>query len=53
MDFFSINENEDANLGKYQAIKIVDIRKNEHYGYIQIFMNQPSPFTVKAKSRMA
>ena len=37
----------------FQIIKIIDIRKNEYYGDIHVFSEQPSPFTVKTKSRIA
>ena len=50
---FSRNEIDKNNNENKQTIKILDIRKNEHYGDIHIFMEQPSPFTIKAKSRIA
>ena len=34
-------------------IKIIDIRKNEHFGDVHMFLEKPSPFTIKAKSRVA
>ena len=37
----------------YQIIKILDIRKNEHFGDIHMFLEQRSPFTLKTKSRIA
>ena len=51
MDFSrnDIDYNEKKN---YQIIKVLDIRKNEHYGDIHIFMEKPSPFTLKTKSRI-
>ena len=51
MDFSrnDIDCDENENL---QIIKILDIRKNEHYGDIHIFMDKPSPFTLKTKSRI-
>jgi len=51
MDFSrnDIDFNEKEN---YQIIKILDIRKNEHYGDIHIFMDKPSPFTLKTTSRI-
>ena len=52
MDFLK-NEDEKANIEDYQTIKIMDIRKNEHFGDVHLFNEQPSPFTVKAKSRIA
>ena len=49
---FSRNENEQT-LENFQPIKILDIRKNEHFGAIHIFSEKPSPFTIKPKSRIA
>ena len=37
----------------FQIIKIMDIRKNEHFGDIHMFLEQRSPFTLKTKSRIA
>ena len=37
----------------FQIIKIMDIRKNEHFGDIHMLLEQRSPFTVKTKSRIA
>lgn len=37
----------------YEVIKIFDIRKNEHFGDVHMFLKRPSPFTLKAKSRIA
>ena len=43
----------DLNLSKEISIlKIFDIRKNEHFGEVHMILNKPSPFTVKAKSRI-
>ena len=50
---FTRNDIEENNNINIQNIKIIDLRKNEHYGDVHIFLNQPSPFTVKAKSRKA
>ena len=36
-----------------QLIKILDFRKNEHFGDIHMFLQRPSPFTLRAKSRIA
>ena len=49
---FSRNDIEYNEKKNYQIIKILDIRKNEHYGDIHIFMEKPSPFTLKTKSRI-
>ena len=52
MDFLG-KEEEDNENDNYQIIKIIDIRKNEYYGDVHLFSEQPSPFTVKTKSRIA
>ena len=49
---FSRNDIEFNKKENYQIIKVIDIRKNEHYGDIHIFMEKPSPFTLKTKSRI-
>ena len=45
-----ISQNIQENL---QIIKIIDIRKNEHYGDVHMLLEQPSPFTLKSKTRIA
>ena len=51
---FSMNKNEETIFHEgYQYIKIIDIRKNEHFGDIHIFLQRPSPFTLTVKSRLA
>ena len=50
---FSRNEIENIENENIQSIKIIDIRKNEHYGDVHILTGSPSPFTIKAKSRVA
>ena len=51
---FSRNSIEESGIHEgYQLIKIIDIRKNEHFGDIHIFLQKPSPFTIKVKSRKA
>ena len=43
----------DKNLSKkFDIIKLFDIRKNEHFGDVHMLLNKPSPFTLKAKSRI-
>ena len=42
------NQNEDLHI-----IKILDIWKNEHFGDVHMFLEKPSPFTIKVKSRIA
>ena len=49
---FSRNELDQSENSNFQIIKILDIRKNEYYGDIHLFLEQPSPFTLKAKSRI-
>jgi len=44
------NEDEDENITYY---KILDIRKNEHFGDILMFLNKRSSLRVKVKSRKA
>ena len=41
------------NYNDYQTIKIIDIRKNEHFGDVHLILEKPCPFTLKAKSRIA
>ena len=50
---FTQKEIEQSQLEDLQIIKIIDIRKNEHFGDIHLFLEKPSPFTLKAKSRIA
>jgi hypothetical protein len=50
---FSMNKNEKSLINDYQLIKIIDIRKNEHFGDIFMFLQKPSPFTLTVKSRLA
>ena len=50
---FSQKEIEQNQLKDLQIIKIIDIRKNEHFGDVHLFMEKPSPFTLKVKSRIA
>ena len=50
---FSRND-KDLNEGNdFQIIKIIDIRKNEHFGDVHMFLENPAPFTIKSKSRIA
>ena len=39
--------------GNYKYIKIIDIRKNENYGGLYIFMRKPSPLSLKVRSKFA
>jgi len=43
----------DLNLNEnFDIIKIFDIRKNDYFGEVHMFLEKPSPFTLKAKSRI-
>jgi len=50
---FTQREIDQSQIQDLQIIKIIDIRKNEHFGDIHLFLEKPSPFTLKAKSRIA
>ena len=39
--------------GNYQYLKIIDIRKNEHFGYVFISLNRPCPLSLQIKSKLA
>ena len=56
----NLEDNENSNFnnkteegGKYQYLKILDIRKNEHLGDISMFLEKPAPLTLKVKSKIA
>ena len=38
---------------EYEIMKILDVRKNDHFGEVHMFLQKPSPFTLKTKSRIA
>ena len=50
---FNQKEIDQNQLKDLQIIKIIDIRKNEHFGDVHLFLEKPSPFTLKVKSRIA
>ena len=50
---FSRNDKEINEGENFQIIKIIDIRKNEHFGDVHMFSENPAPFTIKSKSRIA
>ena len=50
---FSRNDIEHEQGDILHIIKVIDIRKNEHFGDVNMFLEKPSPFTIKAKSRIA
>ena len=37
---------------EYEIIKIFDVRKNEYFGEVNMFLEKPSPYTLKTKSRI-
>jgi len=39
--------------GNFKYIKIIDIRKNENFGGLFMFMRRPSPLSLKVKSKFA
>ena len=39
--------------GNYQYLKILDIRKNEHFGIVFMTLNKPCPLTLQVKSKFA
>ena len=43
----------DEKYKKKKEIKIIDLRKNEHFGDILMILNEKSPLTVKVKSKKA
>ena len=47
------DESFDKNEENYQFLKILDIRKNEYFGDIYMFLEQPAPLTLKVKSKIA
>ena len=49
---FTKNEKYFNRSNNYEIIKIFDIRKNEHFGDVHMFLKRPSPFTLKTKSRI-
>ena len=51
---FTENDIEETKIhGDNHLIKIIDIRKNEHFGDVQMLLQKPCPFTIIAKSRIA
>ena len=50
---FTKKESDLKHLENYDNVKIFDVRKNENFGEVHMFLHKPSPFTLKAKSRMA
>ena len=56
-DIESDEDEEKADFAKegrnYQYLKILDIRKNEHFGDVYMFLDKPAPLTLKVKSKIA
>ena len=49
---FTKKESDLNRLENYETVKIFDVRKNENFGEVHMFLQKPSPFTLKAKSRI-
>ena len=49
---FNKRESNLINSKNLEHIKIFDVRKNENFGVEYIFLKKPSPFTLKAKTRI-
>ena len=41
------------NYNNYKEIKIIDLRKNEHFGDLLMILNEKSPLTIKVSSKKA
>ena len=42
---------DDFDLGNHQFLNILDILKNEHYGEVYMFLQKPSPLSLRVKSK--
>jgi hypothetical protein len=49
---FEKKESDLKRLENYDVVKIFDVRKNENFGEVHMFLQKPSPFTLKARSRI-
>ena len=49
----SRRENKNEKERKFQYLKILDIRKNEHFGNICMFLEKPAPLSLIVKSKKA
>ena len=49
---FAKKESDLNRLENFEIVKIFDVRKNEDFGEVHMFLQKPSPFTLKAKSRI-
>ena len=45
--------NEDIFNNNFQHLKILDIRKNEHFGDVYVFLQKPAPLSLKVKSKIS
>ena len=54
-DYFSITKKENKSKNKEDIldIKIIEIRKNEHFGDALMFLNERSPLVVKVRTKVA
>ena len=57
VDYESDKDEEKTDISKeganYKNLKILDIRKNEHFGDVYMFLDKPAPLTLKVKSKIA
>jgi hypothetical protein len=49
----SLNSVQDYKPPDIRIFKIIKIRRNEHFGDVLMFLNQPSPLSVRVKSKIA
>ena len=47
------NNNSFNTMNNYKEIKIIDLRKNEHFGDLLMILNEKSPLTIKVSSKKA
>ena len=57
VEYESEKENQKSDISSqrvhYKYLKILDIRKNEHFGDVSLFLDKPAPLTLKVKSKIA
>ena len=41
------------NFEEYDILRVFDVRKNEHFGDVHMFLQKPSPITLRTKTRIA
>ena len=44
-------DGDDFDVGNHQFLNILDILKNEHYGEVYMFLQKPSPLSLRVKSK--